>query len=126
MYERMARWTAAECWLVAGERMSSTGRDALVGWSALERRSVARDDRKPGGREGGNQGAAEGERQMDRPPSIVARQEQDMTTFQLYAGAAIMRHESEQCRRSDAAVDVLFAVVLGVLGALALVHWLAS
>lgn len=46
-----------------------------------------------------------------------------MTDFERYAGPAIRDHEARQCRRCDSAVDVLMAVVLGVLGACAVMHW---
>jgi len=45
-----------------------------------------------------------------------------MTDFERHAGPAIMRHEARECRRCDSAVDVLAALVLGIFGALGLMH----
>ena len=46
-----------------------------------------------------------------------------MTTFDRYAAGKIAEHESRKCARCDSAVDVLFAVFLGVIGALAVAHF---
>lgn len=47
-----------------------------------------------------------------------------MNAFEKWAGTAIREHESRKCRRCDAAVDVLFAIVMGVLGTVLVAHWL--
>ena len=49
-----------------------------------------------------------------------------MTEFERHAGPKICEHESAKGKRADSAVDLMMAVLIGVIGALAVVHWWAS